>query len=111
MYIVATFLLHLIAIIFDYLFVYYFQIGGLEDHYHFHHSHVVRRSTFATRGTHSFIHMDPKVSKTLIFHSFTLHLLPFFYTSKYSSRLIKMTGRWASTYSQLYFTVQPGILS
>ncbi|GAA6104387.1 proprotein convertase subtilisin/kexin type 6 isoform X1 [Tachysurus ichikawai] len=37
------------------------QIGELEDHYHFHHSHVVRRSTFATRGTHSFIHMDPKV--------------------------------------------------
>uniref|UniRef100_A0AAR2KL24 P/Homo B domain-containing protein n=1 Tax=Pygocentrus nattereri TaxID=42514 RepID=A0AAR2KL24_PYGNA len=37
------------------------QIGGLEDHYHFHHSRVVRRSTFATRGTHSFIHMDPKV--------------------------------------------------
>lgn len=77
-YLVATFLLHLIAIIFDYLFVYYFQIGGLEDHYHFHHSHVVRRSTFATRGTHSFIHMDPKVSKTLIFHFaplvFFLHL-------------------------------------
>uniref|UniRef100_A0A8B9LZ52 Proprotein convertase subtilisin/kexin type 6 n=1 Tax=Astyanax mexicanus TaxID=7994 RepID=A0A8B9LZ52_ASTMX len=37
------------------------QIGGLEDHYHFHHSRVVRRSTFATRGAHSFIHMDPKV--------------------------------------------------
>lgn len=37
------------------------QIGGLEDHYHFHHSRVVRRSTFVTRGTHSFIHMDPKV--------------------------------------------------
>ncbi|XP_016346342.1 proprotein convertase subtilisin/kexin type 6-like [Sinocyclocheilus anshuiensis] len=37
------------------------QIGGLEHHYHFHHSRVVRRSTFATRGAHSFIHMDPKV--------------------------------------------------
>uniref|UniRef100_A0A4W4G6Q5 Proprotein convertase subtilisin/kexin type 6 n=1 Tax=Electrophorus electricus TaxID=8005 RepID=A0A4W4G6Q5_ELEEL len=37
------------------------QIGGLEDHYHFHHSRVVRRSTFAARGAHSFIHMDPKV--------------------------------------------------
>ncbi|XP_058257113.1 proprotein convertase subtilisin/kexin type 6 isoform X1 [Hemibagrus wyckioides] len=37
------------------------QIGGLEDHYHFHHSHVVRRSTFTTKGSHSFIHMDPKV--------------------------------------------------
>lgn len=37
------------------------QIGGLEHHYHFHHSRVVRRSTFTTRGAHSFIHMDPKV--------------------------------------------------
>ncbi|TRY57783.1 hypothetical protein DNTS_012046 [Danionella cerebrum] len=37
------------------------QIGGLDHHYHFHHSRVVRRSTFATRGAHSFIHMDPKV--------------------------------------------------
>ncbi|XP_073764149.1 proprotein convertase subtilisin/kexin type 6 isoform X2 [Danio rerio] len=37
------------------------QIGGLEHHYHFHHRRVVRRSTFATRGAHSFIHMDPKV--------------------------------------------------
>ncbi|XP_046898451.1 proprotein convertase subtilisin/kexin type 6 [Hypomesus transpacificus] len=38
------------------------QIGSLEDHYHFHHSHVVRRAAFSSRGTHSFIHMDPKVS-------------------------------------------------
>lgn len=38
------------------------QIGSLEDHYHFHHSHVVRRATFSSRGAHSFIHMDPKVS-------------------------------------------------
>ncbi|KAG9352289.1 hypothetical protein JZ751_020702 [Albula glossodonta] len=37
------------------------QIGSLEDHYHFHHSKVVKRSAFSTRGTHSFIHMDPKV--------------------------------------------------
>uniref|UniRef100_A0A8C9U0Z1 Proprotein convertase subtilisin/kexin type 6 n=1 Tax=Scleropages formosus TaxID=113540 RepID=A0A8C9U0Z1_SCLFO len=37
------------------------QIGTLEDHYHFHHSRVVRRSPFSTRGNHSFIHMDPKV--------------------------------------------------
>ncbi|KAL2089007.1 hypothetical protein ACEWY4_015906 [Coilia grayii] len=37
------------------------QIGGLENHYHFHHSKVVRRSAFATKGSHSFIHMDPKV--------------------------------------------------
>ncbi|CAL8379606.1 unnamed protein product [Arctogadus glacialis] len=37
------------------------QIGGLEDHYHFHHSRVVRRAAFALRGDHSFIHMDPRV--------------------------------------------------
>uniref|UniRef100_A0AAY4E724 P/Homo B domain-containing protein n=1 Tax=Denticeps clupeoides TaxID=299321 RepID=A0AAY4E724_9TELE len=37
------------------------QIGGLENHYHFHHSRVVRRSAFAIKGSHSFIHMDPKV--------------------------------------------------
>ncbi|KAL4613267.1 proprotein convertase subtilisin/kexin type 6 [Arapaima gigas] len=37
------------------------QIGSLEDHYHFHHSKVVRRSTFSMHGPHSFIHMDPKV--------------------------------------------------
>ncbi|XP_028979340.1 proprotein convertase subtilisin/kexin type 6 isoform X1 [Esox lucius] len=39
----------------------YGQIGSLEDHYHFHHSRVVRRAAFSTRGAHSFIHMDPKV--------------------------------------------------
>ncbi|XP_036399293.1 proprotein convertase subtilisin/kexin type 6 [Megalops cyprinoides] len=37
------------------------QIGNLEDHYHFHHSKVVKRSAFSARGAHSFIHMDPKV--------------------------------------------------
>ncbi|KAK7912948.1 hypothetical protein WMY93_013159 [Mugilogobius chulae] len=37
------------------------QIGSLEDHYHFHHSRVVRRAAFSFRGTHSFIHMDPQV--------------------------------------------------
>ncbi|CAL8246569.1 unnamed protein product [Lota lota] len=37
------------------------QIGGLEDHYHFHHSRVVRRAALALRGDHSFIHMDPRV--------------------------------------------------
>ncbi|XP_020794431.1 proprotein convertase subtilisin/kexin type 6 isoform X1 [Boleophthalmus pectinirostris] len=37
------------------------QIGSLEDHYHFHHSRVVRRAAFPFRGTHSFIHMDPQV--------------------------------------------------
>uniref|UniRef100_A0A8C7QU47 P/Homo B domain-containing protein n=1 Tax=Oncorhynchus mykiss TaxID=8022 RepID=A0A8C7QU47_ONCMY len=39
----------------------YGQIGSLEDHYHFHHSRVVRRAAFSTRGAHSFIQMDPKV--------------------------------------------------
>ncbi|XP_047436078.1 proprotein convertase subtilisin/kexin type 6 [Mugil cephalus] len=37
------------------------QIGSLEDHYHFHHSRVVRRAAYSLRGPHSFIHMDPKV--------------------------------------------------
>uniref|UniRef100_A0A4W5KGD1 Peptidase S8 pro-domain domain-containing protein n=1 Tax=Hucho hucho TaxID=62062 RepID=A0A4W5KGD1_9TELE len=43
----------------------YGQIGSLEDHYHFHHSRVVRRAAFSTRGAHSFIHMDPKVRRLL----------------------------------------------
>ncbi|XP_036930390.1 proprotein convertase subtilisin/kexin type 6 isoform X1 [Acanthopagrus latus] len=37
------------------------QIGSLEDHYHFHHSKVVRRAAFSLKGPHSFIHMDQKV--------------------------------------------------
>uniref|UniRef100_A0A8C6UGX8 SPC3 n=1 Tax=Neogobius melanostomus TaxID=47308 RepID=A0A8C6UGX8_9GOBI len=37
------------------------QIGSLKDHYHFHHSRVVRRAAYSFRGTHSFIHMDPQV--------------------------------------------------
>uniref|UniRef100_A0A4W6CZK7 Proprotein convertase subtilisin/kexin type 6 n=1 Tax=Lates calcarifer TaxID=8187 RepID=A0A4W6CZK7_LATCA len=37
------------------------QIGSLEDHYHFHHSRVVRRAVYSLKGPHSFIHMDPKV--------------------------------------------------
>uniref|UniRef100_A0A3Q3AJU6 Proprotein convertase subtilisin/kexin type 6 n=1 Tax=Kryptolebias marmoratus TaxID=37003 RepID=A0A3Q3AJU6_KRYMA len=37
------------------------QIGSLEDHYHFHHSRVVRRAAYSVKGPHSFIHMDPKV--------------------------------------------------
>ncbi|GLD66998.1 proprotein convertase subtilisin/kexin type 6 [Lates japonicus] len=37
------------------------QIGSLEDHYHFHHSRVVRRAAYSLKGPHSFIHMDPKV--------------------------------------------------
>ncbi|XP_062274784.1 proprotein convertase subtilisin/kexin type 6 [Scomber scombrus] len=37
------------------------QIGSLEDHYHFHHSRVVRRAAKSFKGPHSFIHMDPQV--------------------------------------------------
>lgn len=37
------------------------QIGSLENHYHFHHSKVVRRAAFSLKGPHSFIHMDHKV--------------------------------------------------
>uniref|UniRef100_A0AAQ5XII5 Proprotein convertase subtilisin/kexin type 6 n=1 Tax=Amphiprion ocellaris TaxID=80972 RepID=A0AAQ5XII5_AMPOC len=37
------------------------QIGSLDDHYHFHHSRVVRRAAYSLKGPHSFIHMDPKV--------------------------------------------------
>lgn len=37
------------------------QIGSLEDHYHFHHSRVVRRAAYSLKGPHSFIHMDPMV--------------------------------------------------
>ncbi|MGH0180462.1 UNVERIFIED_CONTAM: hypothetical protein FKN15_004129 [Acipenser sinensis] len=37
-------------------------IGSLDDHYHFHHSKIVKRSTFTMKGEHNFIHMDPKVN-------------------------------------------------
>ncbi|XP_072237135.1 proprotein convertase subtilisin/kexin type 6 isoform X1 [Leuresthes tenuis] len=37
------------------------QIGSLEDHYHFHHSRVVRRAIYSLKGPHSFINMDSKV--------------------------------------------------
>ncbi|KAM9366639.1 proprotein convertase subtilisin/kexin type 6 [Symphorus nematophorus] len=37
------------------------QIGNLEDHYHFHHSRVIRRAGYSLKGPHSFIHMDPEV--------------------------------------------------
>ncbi|XP_063737763.1 proprotein convertase subtilisin/kexin type 6-like isoform X2 [Eleginops maclovinus] len=37
------------------------QIGSLDDHYHFHHSKVVRRAAYSFKGPHSFIHMDPEV--------------------------------------------------
>lgn len=42
------------------------QIGSLEDHYHFHHSRVVRRAAFSLKGPHSFIHMDPEVRLTSV---------------------------------------------
>ncbi|KAI3376790.1 hypothetical protein L3Q82_000383 [Scortum barcoo] len=38
------------------------HIGSLEDHYHFHHSKVVRRAAFSLKGPHSFIHMDTEVT-------------------------------------------------
>lgn len=43
------------------LFDMYVQIGSLEDHYHFHHSRVVRKAAYSLKGPHSFIHMDPMV--------------------------------------------------
>ncbi|XP_013925110.1 PREDICTED: proprotein convertase subtilisin/kexin type 6-like [Thamnophis sirtalis] len=36
------------------------QVGSLEDYYHFHHSKTIKRSTFSSRGPHSFLRMDPK---------------------------------------------------
>lgn len=41
------------------------QIGSLEDHYHFHHSRVVRRAAKSFKGPHSFIHMDPQVNQNV----------------------------------------------
>uniref|UniRef100_A0A8C1EK54 Proprotein convertase subtilisin/kexin type 5b n=1 Tax=Cyprinus carpio carpio TaxID=630221 RepID=A0A8C1EK54_CYPCA len=37
------------------------QIGDLKDYYHFFHSRTIKRSTLFSRGTHSFISMEPKV--------------------------------------------------
>ncbi|XP_066499256.1 proprotein convertase subtilisin/kexin type 5b isoform X2 [Hoplias malabaricus] len=37
------------------------QIGDLMDYYHFFHSRTIKRSTLSSRGTHSFISMEPKV--------------------------------------------------
>ncbi|XP_074151098.1 proprotein convertase subtilisin/kexin type 6 isoform X1 [Sminthopsis crassicaudata] len=37
------------------------QIGNLENYYHFYHSKTFKRSTFSSRGTHTFLRMDPKV--------------------------------------------------
>ena len=39
----------------------FFQIGSLENYYHFHHSKTFKRSTLSSRGPHSFLRMDPKV--------------------------------------------------
>ncbi|RXN20211.1 pro convertase subtilisin kexin type 5 isoform X1 [Labeo rohita] len=36
------------------------QIGDLKDYYHFFHSRTIKRSTLFSRGTHSFISMEPK---------------------------------------------------
>uniref|UniRef100_A0A673M7X5 Proprotein convertase subtilisin/kexin type 5-like n=1 Tax=Sinocyclocheilus rhinocerous TaxID=307959 RepID=A0A673M7X5_9TELE len=37
------------------------SIGDLKDYYHFFHSRTIKRSTLFSRGTHSFISMEPKV--------------------------------------------------
>ncbi|XP_030622390.1 proprotein convertase subtilisin/kexin type 5b [Chanos chanos] len=37
------------------------QIGDLKDYYHFYHSRTIKRSTISSRGTQSFISMEPKV--------------------------------------------------
>ncbi|XP_030881709.1 proprotein convertase subtilisin/kexin type 5-like, partial [Leptonychotes weddellii] len=36
------------------------QIGALKDYYHFYHSRTIKRSVLSSRGTHSFISMEPK---------------------------------------------------
>uniref|UniRef100_A0A670J3W3 SPC3 n=1 Tax=Podarcis muralis TaxID=64176 RepID=A0A670J3W3_PODMU len=36
------------------------QIGALKDYYHFYHSKTIKRSVLSSRGTHSFISMEPK---------------------------------------------------
>ncbi|XP_038329082.1 proprotein convertase subtilisin/kexin type 6 isoform X3 [Canis lupus familiaris] len=37
------------------------QIGNLEDYYHFYHSKTFKRSTWSSRGPHTFLRMDPQV--------------------------------------------------
>ncbi|KAF4804617.1 hypothetical protein TURU_006029 [Turdus rufiventris] len=37
-------------------------IGTLKDYYHFYHSKTIKRSVLSSRGTHSFISMEPKCS-------------------------------------------------
>ncbi|XP_053768658.1 proprotein convertase subtilisin/kexin type 6 isoform X2 [Desmodus rotundus] len=37
------------------------QIGSLENYYHFYHSKTFKRSTWRSRGPHTFLRMDPQV--------------------------------------------------
>ncbi|XP_008577628.1 PREDICTED: uncharacterized protein LOC103595880 [Galeopterus variegatus] len=38
------------------------KIGALKDYYHFYHSRTIKRSVLSSRGSHSFISMEPKWS-------------------------------------------------
>ncbi|KAG8440740.1 hypothetical protein GDO86_006470 [Hymenochirus boettgeri] len=40
------------------------QIGKLESYYHFYHSKTIKRSTYASRGIHNFLQMDPKATQS-----------------------------------------------
>lgn len=44
------------------------QIGALKNYYHFYHSRTIKRSVLSSRGTHSFISMEPKVRRTSRWH-------------------------------------------
>ncbi|KYO20765.1 hypothetical protein Y1Q_0012629 [Alligator mississippiensis] len=48
------------------------QIGTLKDYYHFYHSKTIKRSVLSSRGTHSFISMEPKIDISLIVHQTVL---------------------------------------
>lgn len=41
------------------------QIGNLDDYYHFYHSKTFKRSTWSSRGPHTFLRMDPQVRTAL----------------------------------------------
>lgn len=59
------------------------QIGDLKDHYHFFHSRTIKRSTLSSRGRHSFISMEPKVSLMYCFVNDGLNLrIQILYISK-----------------------------
>uniref|UniRef100_A0A670J3U8 SPC3 n=1 Tax=Podarcis muralis TaxID=64176 RepID=A0A670J3U8_PODMU len=45
------------------------QIGALKDYYHFYHSKTIKRSVLSSRGTHSFISMEPKTISLLVVNS------------------------------------------